>query len=375
MIWEQRSKMRKISILLFFMITAVSILSLTAAAKAKTITIVLDPGHGGDQSGAARDGERVEEKTLNLKIAQYLKKELESYEDVKVYLTRTGDYDVKLSERTQYAVDKKADVMISLHNNATGECAPYDNGCTVLAAKDGYKDALALEGQKLSCNILKELSDIGLEDQGILLRDSEANEKYPNGELADYYAIIRGGVQNNILTVLVEHAFLDDDADYEGHLSSDAKLKELAQADARGIARYYQLTKKSNVEADQMQKTVLDSLVNYKEKLVHIVDGHARNNKISYKTYYQEQTDNTQEETQAQVQSQTENTQTDKESTKNESTQSTDQKDKKPAAPKKSKMVKKDSKTFGLQIAIAVLSAALVVILGNIFRLKKKGKN
>ena len=262
------------------------------------LTVVLDPGHGGDQSGAARDGESVEEKTLNLKIARYLKAELETYENVTVYLTREDDSDVDLPDRTKVSVDKKADVMISLHNNAAGACAAYDHGCTVLAAKDGYKDALALEEQKLSCNILNELSKLGIENQGILLRDSEANEKYPNGALADYYAIIRGGVTNDIPTVLIEHAFIDNASDYATYLSSDEKLSKLAEADATGIARYYQLIKKSdssigskdksgNITSSE-KKCQLEPLVNYREKLVHAIDGNAKHNKISYRTYYSE---------------------------------------------------------------------------------------
>ena len=252
------------------------------------LTVVLDPGHGGAQSGAARDGESVEEKTLNLKIARYLKEELETYENVTVYLTREDDSDVDLPARTKVSVDKKADVMISLHNNAAGACAAYDHGCTVLAAKDGYKDALALEEQKLSCNILNELSKLGIENQGILLRDSEANEKYPNGALADYYAIIRGGVTNDIPTVLIEHAFIDNASDYAKYLSSDEKLSKLAVADATGIARYYQLIKKSENTTGTEKKCQLEPLTNYREKLVHAIDGNAKHNKISYRTYYSE---------------------------------------------------------------------------------------
>lgn len=186
---------------------------------------------------------------------------------------------MSLTDRTQYSVDKNADLMVSIHNNATGDCAAYDSGCTVLAAKDGYKQELADEEQKLACNILNELSALGIENQGILLRDSEANEKYENGELADYYAIIRGGVLKDIPTVLVEHAFVDDDSDFENYLSSDAKLKVLAEADAKGIARYYQLTTEDGKKAES-------PLENYKEKIVHIVDGNSKHNKISYKTYY-----------------------------------------------------------------------------------------
>lgn len=243
----------------------------------KDLCIVIDPGHGGIQSGTQRG--TVEEKTLNLKIAQYLKEALEKYKGVTVSLTRDGDYDVSLTDRTQYSVDKNADLMVSIHNNATGDCAAYDNGCTVLAAKDGYKQEFADEEQKLACNILNELSALGIENQGILLRDSEANEKYENGELADYYAIIRGGVLKDIPTVLVEHAFVDDDSDFENYLSSDAKLKALAEADAKGIARYYQLTTEDGKKAES-------PLENYKEKIVHIIDGNCKHNKISYKTYY-----------------------------------------------------------------------------------------
>ena len=77
----------------------------------------------------------------------------------------------------------------------------------------------------------------------------------------------------------MEHAFVDDDSDFENYLSSDAKLKVLAEADAKGIARYYQLTTEDGKKAES-------PLENYKEKIVHIVDGNSKHNKISYKTYY-----------------------------------------------------------------------------------------
>lgn len=263
--------------IIFFVVINFCPVNARQTAPKKDLCIVIDPGHGGIQSGTQRG--TVEEKTLNLKIAQYLKEALEKYKGVTVSLTRDGDYDVSLTDRTQYSVDKNADLMVSIHNNATGDCAAYDNGCTVLAAKDGYKQELADEEQKLACNILNELSALGIENQGILLRDSEANEKYENGELADYYAIIRGGVLKDIPTVLVEHAFVDDDSDFENYLSSDAKLKALAEADAKGIARYYQLTTEDGKKAES-------PLENYKEKIVHIIDGNCKHNKISYKTYY-----------------------------------------------------------------------------------------
>ena len=53
----------------------------------------------------------------------------------------------------------------------------------------------------------------------------------------------------------------------------------MAEADAKGIARYYQLTTEDGKKAES-------PLENYKEKIVHIVDGNSAHNKISYKTYY-----------------------------------------------------------------------------------------
>ena len=285
----KKREIRYVLSLFVILVCIVCFLQTVQVQAKEKLVIVLDPGHGGSQSGAARDNEQVEEKALNLKIAKYLKKELETYENVKVFLTRSSDKDMELPDRTQFAVDKKADVMISLHNNAAGKCAAYDHGCTVLAAKDGYKDILALEEQKLSCNILNELSMLGIENQGILLRDSEANEHYSNGILADYYAIIRGGVLNDIPTVLIEHAFIDNDSDYEKYLSTDKKLKQLAIADTTGIARYYQLIKKNvrnHSSGTTEPKCELEPLENYKEKLVHAIDGNGKHNKISYRTYY-----------------------------------------------------------------------------------------
>lgn len=263
-------------------------------ASSPKLHIVLDPGHGGIQSGADRDS--VEEKDLNIKIAHYLKAELEKYEGVTVTLTRDDDETVELEERTEIALDENADVLISLHNNSTGPCCPYDNGSTVLVAKGNYntedetKEQMAEEEQKLGCNILNELEAVGLTNQGLLLRDSEADERYEDGTLADYYAIIRNGVLNNLSSILIEHAFLDNDSDYDTYLSSDEGLRTLAQADARGIARYYQLISKETGE-------ILPELDDYQAKLVHVRDGRAENNDITYQTYYVEETVGTDAET------------------------------------------------------------------------------
>ena len=89
--------------------------------------IALDPGHGGSDSGATGNG--YKEKDLTLKIAKAVKTKLEEYSHVKVYLSRTNDTYVGLSDRTAYAASVGADAFVSIHLNSASSSAP--NGCEI----------------------------------------------------------------------------------------------------------------------------------------------------------------------------------------------------------------------------------------------------
>lgn len=81
-------------------------------------TIVLDAGHGGDKPGTK--GAISLEKDVVLQVALKLGKAIESeIPGVKVFYTRTTDVDVELYKRIEFANDKKADLFISIHCNAT----------------------------------------------------------------------------------------------------------------------------------------------------------------------------------------------------------------------------------------------------------------
>ena len=80
-------------------------------------TIVIDPGHGGKDPGAS--GYRhYREKSVVLGIAKYLRDYLKK-RGYRVYMTRSGDYFIKLRKRTKFANKKKADLFISIHANAS----------------------------------------------------------------------------------------------------------------------------------------------------------------------------------------------------------------------------------------------------------------
>lgn len=81
-------------------------------------TIVLDPGHGGGETGAI--GSRgTAEKDLNLLIARGLQRQLERRLPVQVVLTRTSDVALSFDGRTAVANQNKADLFISLHLNSS----------------------------------------------------------------------------------------------------------------------------------------------------------------------------------------------------------------------------------------------------------------
>lgn len=86
--------------------------------------ICIDPGHGGtavtDHYRQGKNGER--EEWINLRVALLLKKKLEA-KGARVILTRDTDVFVKLEDRAAMAVSQKADLLISIHHNATADTA------------------------------------------------------------------------------------------------------------------------------------------------------------------------------------------------------------------------------------------------------------
>jgi len=85
----------------------------------KIKTIVLDPGHGGHDSGAV--GRQSKEKDIALQVALKLGKKIQNeFPGIKVIYTRTTDVYPKLYERPALANKHHADLFISIHCNSAG---------------------------------------------------------------------------------------------------------------------------------------------------------------------------------------------------------------------------------------------------------------
>ena len=213
--------------------------------KSGPLVIALDPGHVGVSSGAVANG--TSEANATWKIAQFCKAELDAYQNVTAVFTVTPDDRLgsssELRERVQRALNKGADVLVSLHLNSTGLGNAY--GAEVWAPHNtSYNNETHAVGTDLGNQILAQLQKLGLTNRGVKFRwiDPDPKYDYSDGSNGDYYGIIREARKSNLPAIIVEHAFLDNWSDYNNFLNSDAKLQSLGIADARGIANYYGLS-------------------------------------------------------------------------------------------------------------------------------------
>ncbi len=85
--------------------------------------IVIDPGHGGKDSGAI-GYKKKREKDIVLQIAKKVYKKLKA-QGYKVYMTRRGDYFIQLHDRTKFANRVNANLFISIHANAAPKKSKY----------------------------------------------------------------------------------------------------------------------------------------------------------------------------------------------------------------------------------------------------------
>jgi len=110
-------------------------------------TIVIDPGHGGEEVGAiSRSG--LQEKELALDIARRLRRRLESKEGFRVLLTREDDRQVPLKQRTALANSARADLFVSIHLNSSRRTSAHGTEAYFLALTASDEEALDLARQE-----------------------------------------------------------------------------------------------------------------------------------------------------------------------------------------------------------------------------------
>lgn len=216
-------------------------------AQAPKLRIVLDPGHGGpgltDEQELGAIYRDTYEKYLTLEIAKAMKEELSEYGNVEVFLTRDTDRAQTLKERAAYAESVGADLLVSLHLNASLEHNFYGSEVFVSAF-----DWFYARGAGVGQSILNQLTDYGFVSKGVKTRLGSKG--------ADYYGIIRECKSLGIPALIVEHGYMDEDSDWSLMCTTEA-LRALGKRDATGLATYFGLEKgKVLTELPRVEETI-----------------------------------------------------------------------------------------------------------------------
>lgn len=217
-------------------------------------TVVIDPGHGGRDTGAIGPS-GVKEKDVVLDIGLRLKRMIEASLGVRAVMTRSTDVFLPLEERAAIANRHKADFFISLHVNAAPQSRavgsetyflsrePSDRGARASAVRENT--ALTLEGiglkeqeslkavlwdmaQTLYVRESSELAELLLNELGQILKVNNRGVKS-----APFFVLIGAAMPS----VLVEAAFITN-PDEERRLQGDAYRRRVAEALLAGVAKF-----------------------------------------------------------------------------------------------------------------------------------------
>ncbi|MEE9614172.1 MAG: N-acetylmuramoyl-L-alanine amidase [Thermodesulfobacteriota bacterium] len=217
--------------------------------------IVIDPGHGGEDSGAT-GATGVKEKDVTLGVAKALKKALTEKLDIKVLLTRDDDRYVDLEERADIANEAGADLFISIHANAA-----YRRGANGVetyflsfeASDDDARKTAAFENKVVRLDGKAE--DAPEDDLKSILWDLvQTKAHHQSSELAEFIHVslqkTMGGEDRGVKqapfrvlvgatmpAVLVEVGFISNPRE-ERNLSGKKGRNRIASAISKGVAEF-----------------------------------------------------------------------------------------------------------------------------------------
>lgn len=230
--------------------------SRSSKKSAKAITIMLDPGHGGEDPGAIGSRGSME-KNVTLSIARRLRERIENDPGMKAALTRDGDFFVPLQTRVQKARRAKADLFVSIHADAWIKPEARGSSVFVLSEKGASSAAARYLAQKendadkvggvnftvADPHLARTLMDL---TQTATQNDSMKLGKSVLSNLGSVNALHKAGVEQagfavlkapDIPSILIETAFISN-PDEEKRLNDEEYQEKLAEAIMRGIRQY-----------------------------------------------------------------------------------------------------------------------------------------
>ena len=234
----------------------------------RMVTIAIDPGHGGEDPGAVGKGGSYE-KNVVLSIGRRLKAKLEQLPNVRVMLTRDGDYFVPLHVRVQKARKVQADLFISIHADAFIE--PTARGSSVFALSEKGASSTAARWLANKENAADLIGGINIKSKhqhlaSVLLdlsttaqiNDSLKLAKSVLGEIGNINRLHKAQVEQagfavlkapDMPSILVETAFISNPEE-EAKLTDNAYQDQMADALMTGISKY--LTKNPTLTRNKL---------------------------------------------------------------------------------------------------------------------------
>ena len=223
----------------------------------RMLTIALDPGHGGEDPGAVGRGGSYE-KNIVLAIAKRLKAKLEQHPNMRVMLTRDGDYFVPLHVRVQKARKVQADLFVSIHADAFVQATA--NGSSVFALSEKGASSTAARWLANKENAADLIGGANIKHHDIQLASvlldlsttAQINDSLKLGkavlnEIGGINRLHKGAVEQagfavlkapDIPSILIETAFISNPAE-EARLNDDVYQDQMADAVTQGIRKYF----------------------------------------------------------------------------------------------------------------------------------------
>jgi N-acetylmuramoyl-L-alanine amidase len=219
------------------------------------VVVVIDPGHGGLDPGAIRDG--IREKDVVLGIALELKRIVEEREGHRVVLTRDGDYFVRLADRVSTAQEAGGDLFLSIHANTHDRSAlsgmevyflsrgrAEDREAQELADRENAADLVGLAPEEHDdddvLEILMDLRSSRVLTSSNRLADQILAAARRSGDLdarSVKQEVFRVLQSLAMPSSLIETAYLSNDAD-RALLTTKAGRRKIAGAIADGLFAY-----------------------------------------------------------------------------------------------------------------------------------------
>ena len=224
---------------------------------ARLVTIVLDPGHGGEDPGAIGRGGSFE-KHVTLSVARRLKEKIDATPNMRSLLTRDGDFFIPLHQRVAKARRVQADLFVSVHADAFVKPTARGSSVFVLSETGASSSAARWLANKENSADLVGGVNLGVKDpylartlldlsQTAQINDSLKLGRDVLGELGRINTLHKAQVEQagfavlkapDIPSILIETAFISNPEE-EARLNDEAYQDRMADAILKGLRRYF----------------------------------------------------------------------------------------------------------------------------------------